>query len=90
MIIFNSTTFNPAGPFTLADYSVNVPIVQPTDAWAGKNIGISILAATGDGNGYWDMDNARLVSAVPEPGVLSLSALGAGAFLLMRRRPRSS
>lgn len=89
-IVFNSTTFNPAGPFTLADYSVNVPVVQATDAWAGKNIGISILAATGDGNGYWDMDNVRLASAVPEPGVLSLIALGASAFLLMRRRFQSS
>jgi hypothetical protein len=85
-ITFNSTTFNPAGPFTLVDYSVLVPIVQSTDAWAGKNIGISILAATGNGNGYWDMDNARLTSFVPEPGVLSLIAFGAGAFFLARRR----
>jgi len=85
-ITFNTTTFNPSGPFTLQDYSVNVPVVQPTDAWAGKNIGIAISSVAGDGSGYWDMDNVRLVSTVPEPGVLSLMVLGLGGFVLFCRR----
>jgi hypothetical protein len=85
-VLFNTTTFNPAGPFTLIDYSVAVPLVQPTDAWSGKNIGILISSVSGDGSGYWDMDNVRLVSIVPEPGVLSLTALGLGGLMLRRRR----
>jgi hypothetical protein len=85
-VVFDSTTFNPGGPFTLADYSVTVPVVQADDAWAGKNIGIRIDSVLGDGNGYWDMDNVRLVSAVPEPGTFSLAALGFAGWLVMRRR----
>jgi len=85
-ITFNTTTFNPSGPFTLVDFSANVPVVQPTDAWAGKNIGIYISSVTGDGSGYWDMDNVRLVSAVPEPSVLGLMALGLGGFAMARGR----
>lgn len=85
-IVFDSATFNPGGPFTLVDYSVITPVVQADDPWAGKNIGISIMSVTGDGNGYWDMDNVRLVSAVPEPATLSMAALGLGGWLLLRRR----
>ena len=81
-VTFNTTTFNPAGPFTLVDYSVNLPVVAAGDAWAGKNIGIRIDSVLGDGNGYWDMDNVRLVSAVPEPGSFSLAAVGLGGLLL--------
>jgi hypothetical protein len=48
------------------DFHVQVPGVQPTDPWAGKNIGIQMLA-TPDFNdaaqwgGYWDVDNVRLI-----------------------------
>ena len=86
-ITFNSTTFNPAGPFTLVDYSVIIPVVQAGDAWAGKNIGIRIDSTLGTGDGYWDMDNVRL-TAVPEPASLSLLAIGFGGILLARTRAR--
>jgi hypothetical protein len=84
-VTFNTTAFNPAGPFSFADYSVSLPTVQAGDAWAGRNIGISIASVQGTGDGYWDMDNVRL-TAVPEPGVLALGVLGLGGWLLLRRR----
>lgn len=88
VITFSTSTFNPAGPLALIDYTATTPIVQAGDAWAGKNIGIKIEALMGDGNGYWDLDNARLVQAVPEPTALSLAALGFGGLLFARVRAR--
>ena len=87
IITFSGSTFNPAGPFVLHDYSVTTPMVQAGDAWAGKNIGIKIEALMGDGNGYWDMDNVRLTQ-VPEPTALSLAAIGFGGLLFARVRAR--
>jgi hypothetical protein len=69
------------------DYTVSIPTVQAADAWAGKNIGVRIMA-TGMGGTYWDVDNVR-VTAVPEPGSLSLLALGlGGCWLATRLRTR--
>lgn len=85
-ITFSQSTFNPGGPFVLQDYSVTTPLVQAGDAWAGRNIGIKIESLMGDGNGYWDLDNARLTAVVPEPTTLSLVAAGLGGFLLARAR----
>jgi hypothetical protein len=50
----------------LVDFQVQVPGVKATDAWAGKNIGIQLLATPdpynpGQWGGYWDADNVRLV-----------------------------
>lgn len=55
--IFSNTTH-------LIDFDVNVPIVKPSDSWAGQNIGIQFLS-TVDTNlhgGYWDLDNVRLIA----------------------------
>jgi hypothetical protein len=88
VITFSASTFNPAGPFALHDYTVTTPIVQAGDAWAGKNIGIKIESLMGDGNGYWDMDNVRLTQVVPEPTAMSLAAIGFGGLLFARVRAR--
>ena len=87
-IVFSASTFNPAGPFALIDYSVTTPLVQAGDAWAGKNIGIKIESLMGDGNGYWDLDNVRLAQVVPEPTALGLGLIGFGGFLYARVRAR--
>jgi hypothetical protein len=86
-VTFNTNTFNPAGPFSLKDYTVSVPTVQASDAWAGRNIGISILSAQGTGAGYWDMDNVRL-TAVPEPSMVALACVGLGSLWVVVRWPR--
>ena len=86
--IYSAAAFPTTNPLNLVDYQVNVPTVQATDAWAGKNIGIQLLStspielATG---GNWDFDNVRL-TAVPEPSSLGLLLLGTGGFLFARTR----
>ncbi len=47
----------------LFDFFVDVPTVQTGDVWAGQPIGIFLLstAALSD-EGYWDIDNVRLIS----------------------------
>jgi hypothetical protein len=62
-IVFTKAAF----PTTthLIDFEAALPEVRPTDPWAGKPIGIQILATTQDpqvaaGGGYWDLDNVRL------------------------------
>jgi len=43
------------------DFTVSLPGVKPTDAWAGKYIGIQLLDTSGTPSlGYWDVDNVRL------------------------------
>ena len=50
----------------LHDFSLELPAVQPGDAWAGMSIGIALRAA-GQPGGFWDMDNVRLVEPLPDP-----------------------
>jgi hypothetical protein len=48
------------------DFSVQLPAVQATDPWAGQHIGVQIASTVGfdKANGYWDVDNARLIETV--------------------------
>lgn len=87
VITYTAAQFANVPPLSLIDFSVNVPTVQPGDAWANQNIGIQIKSLFGNGDGYWDMDNLRL-TAVPEPGAASMLALGLAGGWLMRRQTR--
>ncbi len=54
------------------DFSVRLPAVQSTDAWAGKHIGMQILATPdfedpSAWGGYWDVDNVRLQEGIYVP-----------------------
>ena len=70
---------------------MNAPAVKAGDAWAGKNIGVQLLSASGTGAGYWDVDNVRLASTViPEPGTVGLLTLGAAGLLMLGRTRRRS
>jgi hypothetical protein len=48
----------------LQDFSVYLPTVQATDAWADKTIGVAIRAV-GMPGGFWDLDDVRLAESLP-------------------------
>ncbi len=50
----------------LQDFSLELPMVQAGDAWAGMNISIALRAA-GQPGGFWDLDNVRLIESLPDP-----------------------
>ncbi len=71
---------------------VDLTATQPVaagDAWAGQPIGVQIVATSGTGVGFWDLDNVR-VNAVPEPQTYALLGLGAAALAVGLRRNRRS
>lgn len=48
----------------LSDFSVYVAKVRPSDAWAGKSIGVGIRSV-GEAGGFWDLDNVQLEESFP-------------------------
>jgi len=48
----------------LQDFSLELPMVQAGDDWAGMSIGIALRAA-GRPGGFWDLDNVRLIESAP-------------------------
>jgi hypothetical protein len=76
-VVFSAQTFTNLTHFT--DFSVVTPTVKQGDAWAGKGIGVSIVAtgtdASGSTSGVWDLDNVRLKEN--EAPVLSVSGISA-------------
>jgi hypothetical protein len=77
---------NPLGLSHLTDWTLTIPAVAATDAWAGQDIGIDFVQTAGSG-GYWDIDNVRLTAtASPEPGSPALLAAGLGIFVAQRWR----
>lgn len=88
-VVAYSASSLPSGTH-LTDFSVAIPQVAPTDAWAGKNIGVKLESVYGTGAGYWDFDKVRLTS-VPEPGPLAvISSAGLVAFAALRHFRRKS
>ena len=67
--ITNSKALFPTNTY-FTDFQVRLPSVKPTDAWAGKRIGIRIASTVGFDmlGGYWDVDNVRLTESVVPNG----------------------
>ena len=66
-VTFDTNVF--ANVTHLLDYQVTLTNVNPTDAWAGKPIGIQISSIVDPAHlgGVWDVDNVRLTQAVNVP-----------------------
>jgi hypothetical protein len=80
-------TVTSAGEGDIQDFvtsTVSIPVVQSTDAWAGKNIGLMVNIGVGQADGGdWDVDKVALV---PEPASAGLLVVGLGMVLNRRRR----
>lgn len=66
-VVHSSALFPTTTSFV--DVSLTTAVVKPTDPWAGKHIGVSLLSTILDpslSGGYWDVDNIRL-EAIPGP-----------------------
>ncbi len=88
VVSYSAADFPLTPTLNLIDYQVNVPVVNPGDAWAGKNIGIhleSTIAVEMTSFGNWDFDNVRL-TAVPEPTAMALLGIGISGMILARSR----
>ena len=71
----------------MKNFTLDTPVVQASDAWAGKPIGIEFLSMADftQMGAQWDIGNVQLTSTpAPEPATLGI--LAAGALLLVRRR----
>ena len=88
VITYSAATFVNSGALNLIDFQVNTTEVQAGDPWAGQKIGIKIESIYGMGDGYWDVDNVRLL-AVPEPTFAALLGTGGLMFAALRARRRA-
>ena len=86
--ILNLTDESVPHPMLLDEYQLQLPPVPAGAAWAGKPIGVQIVATVTSPvpGGFWRLDDVQLTS-VPEPA--SAALLAAGVILLARRRARS-
>lgn len=80
--IFNDTA-TALSATHLADFSTTSSFLAPDDAAINQPIGV-LLTTTGPAGGFFDMDNVRLTTVVPEPTSLCFVLIGASA--LLRRR----
>jgi hypothetical protein len=85
LAVYSAATF--PSITSLVDFTVNVPTVQASDAWAGQKMGIEIVSISPPSAGYWDMDNVRL-TAVPEPGATGLAVAALSGLWFSRSRFR--
>ncbi len=78
-VVYTPTLFSNNTHFV--DINLRVPTVKASDLWAGKHIGIQILSTVAPDliGGYWDIDNVRLSSSLPQP-MLATPVLSEGAL----------
>jgi hypothetical protein len=67
-IVYTTNVFT--GITNFVQFELDVPPVQPGDAWAGQNIGIQFLSIVPNDvtpGGYWDVGNVQLSSEIYVP-----------------------
>lgn len=67
-IVYDPDVFTSIAGFVTCE--LDVPPVQPGDAWAGKHIGVEFMSTTFDTNlegGFWDVGNVQLSSSIYVP-----------------------
>ena len=84
-VTYTAAFFSQADHFY--DFTLTTDVVQSGDPWAGQNVGIALSAQSisGQGFGFWDVDNVRL-TAVPEPSGIGLLVLGLGMGVWLFRQ----
>lgn len=97
IIISRFVSGSQVGTTTLLDVSVTLPYVNSSDPWVGEPIGVLVRPALSDpddedGEGFWNVDHARLEELVGIPAastwgllVLSIMILTMGTLALGRR-----
>jgi hypothetical protein len=75
------------GRTNFIDYSVHIPAVKATDAWANKHIGIRFMSTEFVyPYGYWDLDNVRLAD-IQEPAFEALTRTNNQIQFTLRSEP---
>ncbi|MHB9009159.1 MAG: hypothetical protein ACYDC1_19795 [Limisphaerales bacterium] len=66
-IVYTPEAFTNATRFV--DFTVAAPAVRSGDAWAGRNIGVSLISTVDPAlaGGYWDIDQVRLTETLEIP-----------------------
>ncbi len=77
------------------DVQLDIPQVQMSDQWVGKNIGVQLVSMltladldpeTGRAGGFWDLDNVRLTSSTPTADFTGDSFVNFEDFAIMAQQ----
>lgn len=73
-----------------AEFQVRTPVVQPSDPWAGRGLGLQILSTVDPARagGYWNLDHFRL-RAESGPALLSPTVRAGQLGLVLQSSPGS-
>lgn len=81
LAVFSNTT-------QLVDFTLDLPTVRESDAWAGKPVGIEFVSTvtTNMQGGYWDLDHVRLMD-VAEPAFFNPMQVGGQLECVVQSEP---
>jgi hypothetical protein len=90
-VAYQTVNYTDLSTSAFTDYTVSLPAVSGSDAWAGKTIGIQFYCTWSDplSSQYFSLDNVRLSSAaVPEPASMAIIVTGLAGLLAYAWRKR--
>ena len=77
-------------PKRLIDFTASLPVVDPGEPWAGRQLGISLLSTVGIDlqGGYWELDHVRLTeTGSSAPRLADAAATGNGLRFVVESEP---